>query len=102
MNASKSSRTITALGPILLAYAAFIALGMPDSLLGIAWPSMRADFGVPLDMLGTLLIGSVSGYMLSSFMSGALVGRFGVGKVLAASCFLTGFALAGYTIVPEW
>ena len=102
MNASKSSRTITALGPILLAYAAFIALGMPDSLLGIAWPTMRADFGVPLDMLGTLLIGSVSGYMLSSFMSGALVGRFGVGKVLAASCFLTGFALAGYTIVPEW
>ncbi len=63
---------------------------------------MRADFGVPIDMLGTLLIGSVSGYMLSSFMSGALVGRFGVGKVLAASCFLTGFALAGYTLVPEW
>jgi len=102
LNASSSSKTISRLGPVILAYAAFIALGMPDSLLGIAWPTMRADFGVPIDMLGTLLIGSVSGYMLSSFMSGALVGRFGVGKVLAASCFLTGFALAGYTVVPEW
>ena len=102
MNASRSSKTVFRLGPVILAYAAFIALGMPDSLLGIAWPTMRADFGVPIDMLGTLLIGSVSGYMLSSFMSGALVGRFGVGKVLAASCFLTGFALAGYTLVPEW
>jgi len=102
LNASRSSKTVFRLGPVILAYAAFIALGMPDSLLGIAWPTMRADFGVPIDMLGTLLIGSVSGYMLSSFMSGALVGRFGVGKVLAASCFLTGFALAGYTLVPEW
>jgi len=102
MNASGSSRNITRLGPVILAYVAFIALGMPDSLLGIAWPTMRADFGVPLDMLGTLLIGSVSGYMISSFMSGALVGRYGVGKILAASCFLTGLALAGYTIVPEW
>lgn len=102
MNASGSSRNITRLGPVILAYVAFIALGMPDSLLGIAWPTMRVDFGVPLDMLGTLLIGSVSGYMISSFMSGALVGRYGVGKILAASCFLTGLALAGYTIVPEW
>lgn len=102
MRISSNSKTITRLGPILLAYAAFIALGMPDGLLGIAWPSMRAHFSVPLDALGMLLIGSVSGYMLSSFMSGALVARFGVGKLLAVSCFLTGTALFGYTIVPLW
>lgn len=102
MRISSSSKTITRLGPILLAYAAFIALGMPDGLLGIAWPSMRASFSVPLDALGMLLIGSVSGYMISSFMSGALVARFGVGKLLAVSCFLTGAALFGYTIVPMW
>ena len=61
------------LGPILLAYAAFIALGMPDGLLGIAWPSIRADFGIPLDSLGMVLFASVSGYMTATFLSGALV-----------------------------
>ena len=63
------------LGPVLLAYAAFIALGMPDGLLGIAWPTMRVDFGVPLDAVGMLLIAAVVGYMTSSFLSGTLVGR---------------------------
>lgn len=75
---------------------------MPDGLLGIAWPSMRTDFAVPLDALGMLLVGSVSGYTLSSFLSGALVARWGVGKLLAISCFLTGVALLGYTFVPVW
>jgi fucose permease len=96
------SKTLTRLGPVLLAYAAFVALGMPDGLLGIAWPTMRLDFGVPLDAVGMLLVASVIGYMTSSFLSGALVARFGVGKLLAVSCFLTGTALLGYTLVPEW
>jgi len=87
---------------VLLAYAAFIALGMPDGLLGIAWPSIRADFGIPLDSLGLLLFASVSGYMTSTFLSGALVARLGVGRLLAISCGLTGAALLGYTLVPQW
>lgn len=102
MDVPNRSKSIIRLGPILLAYAAFIALGMPDGLLGIAWPSMRADFAVPLDALGMLLFASVAGYMTSSFMSGALVSRFGVGKLLAVSCALTGTALLGYTLVPVW
>lgn len=75
---------------------------MPDGLLGIAWPSIRADFGIPLDALGMLLITSVAGYMTSTFLSGALVARFGVGRLLAVSCGLTGAALVGYTLVPVW
>jgi fucose permease len=75
---------------------------MPDGLLGIAWPTMRADFGVPLDALGMLLLASVVGYMTSSFLSGALMARIGVGRLLAISCFLTGTALFGYTLVPMW
>lgn len=102
MDVSTRSKKLARLGPVLLAYAAFIALGMPDGLLGIAWPSMRADFGVPLDALGMLLVGSVSGYMISSFSSGALVARLGVGRLLAISCTLTGAALLGYTLVPSW
>ena len=102
MKTANSTRNWATLGPILLAYAAFIALGMPDGLLGIAWPTMRADFGVPLDALGMLLLASVVGYMTSSFLSGALMARIGVGRLLAISCFLTGTALFGYTLVPMW
>ena len=89
-------------GLVILAYLAFIALGMPDGLLGVAWPSMRADFSIPLDALGMLLFAAVSGYMTSSFLSGVLIGRMGVGNLLAASCALTGSALLGYTLVPAW
>lgn len=102
MNTSTPSKTLIRLGPILLAYAAFVALGMPDGLMGIAWPSVRADFGVPLDTLGMLLVATVAGYMTSSFLSGALVARLGVGRLLAISCALTGIALFGYTLVPAW
>jgi fucose permease len=90
------------IGLILLAYIAFIALGMPDGLLGVAWPSIRQSFSIPLDAVGMLLFAATSGYLTSSFSSGYLIGRFGVGRVLAASCALTGFALIGYTIVPAW
>jgi fucose permease len=81
---------------------AFIALGMPDGLLGVAWPSIRASFSIPLDAIGMLLSASVAGYLTSSFSSGPLIARWGVGRVLAASCAMTGVALIGYTVVPLW
>ncbi len=87
---------------LLLAYAAFIALGMPDGLLGVAWPSIRTSFSLPLDALAMFFPATVSGYMISSFSSGPLVSRWGIGRVLAFSCALTGVALAGYTLVPAW
>ena len=87
---------------IVLAYVAFIALGMPDGVLGVAWPSIRATFGIPLDSMGALLLASVGGYLVSSFSSGYLIARFGVGLVLAASCALTGTGLIGYTLAPAW
>ncbi len=87
---------------ILLAFIAFIALGLPDGLLGVGWPSIRTDFSIPLDAIGMLLVAATAGYMTSSFLSGMLLSRLGVGKILAASCLLTGLALIGYTIVPEW
>jgi fucose permease len=90
------------LGLILLAYIAFIALGLPDGLLGVGWPSIRADFSIPLDALGMLMIVGTSGYLTSSFFSGQLIARLGVGKLLAVSCALTGVALIGNTLVPAW
>lgn len=90
------------LGLILLAFIAFVALGLPDGLLGVGWPSIRANFSIPLDAIGVFLIAAVAGYMTSSFLSGYLLVRAGVGRILAASCFLTGLSLIGYTLVPEW
>ncbi len=90
------------LGVVLLAFVAFIALGLPDGLLGVGWPSIRTGFSIPLDAIGMLLTTSVAGYMTSSFISGPLIARFGVGRVLAASCAFTGIALIGYSLVPAW
>ena len=90
------------IGLVILSFVAFVALGMPDGLLGVAWPSIRGDFSISLDAIGMFLTALVIGYMTSSFFSGPIVTRFGVGKVLAISCTLTGIALFGYTFVPEW
>lgn len=90
------------IGLVILAYIAFIALGMPDGLLGVAWPSIRSSFNIPLDAVGMLMTASVAGYLTSSFLSGPLISRWGVGRVLAGSCALTGVGLIGYTLVPVW
>jgi len=66
----------------------------------VGWPSIRGDFSIPLDAVGMLLLASVSGYMTSSFLNGILLTRMGVGRLLAASCFLTGVALIGLSIAP--
>jgi fucose permease len=90
------------IGLIILAYIAFIALGMPDGLLGVAWPSIRVSFSIPLDSIGMLLSATVAGYLTSSFLSGPLIARWVVGSVLTASCAMTGIGLIGYTLVPVW
>ncbi len=99
MNAKKSGATLSL---VILSFVAFIALGMPDGLLGVAWPSIRSTFELPLDALGTLLFGLTSGYLLASFSNGWLMEKFGVGKLLGASTLLTATALAGYTVSPAW
>jgi MFS family permease len=86
----------------LLAFVAFVAIGMPDGLLGVAWPSIRRSFSVPLDAAGLLLSAAVIGGLVSSISSGPAVARFGVGNILAWSCALTGAGLIGYTLVPFW
>lgn len=87
---------------ISLIYIAFISLGLPDGLLGVAWPEMRGSFSLPLDALGIILIGSTSGYLLSSFFNGFFIKKIGVAVLLALSCLATALALIGYTLVPFW
>ena len=102
MAVTSTPRPPSKLGLILLAYIAFISLGLPDGLLGVAWPSIRANFSRPLDSLGWLLMATTTGYLTSSFLSGRIMARLGVGGLLAVSCALTGAGLIGYTLAPAW
>ena len=99
-----TSKTLTRskIGLILLVFLAFISLGLPDGLLGVAWPSIRKSFSLPLDALGMMLFAMTVGYLTSSFMSGKIIPHMGVGGVLAASCAATGAGLIGYTLAPSW
>lgn len=85
-----------------LAGLGFVSLGLPDGLLGVAWPSLRAQFGLAQDALGALLVATTAGYVLSSFASGPLLARLGLGSLLALSCGLTAASLLGYTLAPAW
>lgn len=85
-----------------LASLAFVSLGLPDGLLGTAWPSMRASFDLPLDAQGALLVAFTIGYVSASFGTGFLLSRLTLGRILAASGFATALALLGYAASPEW
>jgi len=87
---------------LALSFLAFIALGMPDGLLGVAWPSIRESFALPLEALGSLLLPFTLGYVLSSFAGGLILGRMTVGALLAASCLATGTSLLGYAVAPRF
>ena len=85
-----------------LTYLSFISLGLPDGLLGVAWPSIRTFFKLPLDALGTLLVLFTAGYLLSSFSSGAILVRLNVGMLLTLSCLATALSLLVYALTPQW
>lgn len=79
-------------------YLAFISLGLPDSLLGSAWPSMYVEFGVPLSYAGIISMIIAFGTIISSLMSDRLTKKFGTGMVTAISVALTATALIGFSI----
>lgn len=87
---------------LLLAYLAFVSLGLPDALIGVAWPSLRVEFGLPQSGLGAVLIGATIGYFFSSFFTGRLLRLMSVGTLLVASCSLVVFSLLGYASAPVW
>jgi fucose permease len=89
---------------ILLAiiYLAFISLGLPDSVLGVAWPAMRVDLAKPLEAAGIIAITLTSCSAAASFLSGPIVKKWGAGKVTLASCTLTGLGLSGYALSPSF
>lgn len=85
---------------ILLAiiYIAFISLGLPDSVLGSAWPSMYVELDVPLSYAGIISMIIAVGTVISSLFSAKLIHRLGTGLVTACSVALTAIALFGFSI----
>jgi fucose permease len=86
----------------VLALVAFVSLGLPDTVLGVAWPSLRRTFDLPLDRLGILLLATMAGYLTSSSLSGLLVRRMGVGGLLVGSSAVVVVSALGYAIAPRW
>jgi fucose permease len=78
-------------------YLAFISLGLPDSLLGAAWPSMYKGFGVPLSWAGVLSMIIALGTVVSSLLSDRLTKKLGAGRVTALSVGMTAAALFGFS-----
>lgn len=78
-------------------YIAFISLGLPDSLLGAAWPTIRVDFDVPLSYMGLVSMIIAGGTIISGLLSERLTKKFGTRTVTIVSVFLTAAALLGFS-----
>lgn len=82
---------------LAIIYLAFISLGLPDSLLGAAWPSMYPEFQVPFSYAGIISMVIALGTVISSLMSDRLTKRLGAGLVTAISVAMTALALFGFS-----
>lgn len=83
---------------LTIIYLSFISLGLPDALLGAAWPTMYPSFHVPVSYAGGISLIISAGTVVSSLMADRLTRRFGTGKVTAVSVALTAAALFGFSI----
>ena len=83
---------------LAIIYLAFISLGLPDSLLGSAWPVMRGELGVPLSYAGTVSMIIAGGTIVSSLLSDRLMRKLNTGLVTALSVAFTAIALFGFSV----
>lgn len=87
---------------IVLAYLAFVSLGLPDAVIGVAWPSLRETFGLSQPMLGVVLALGAAAYFVSGLFAGRLQQGFGIGALLAASTALVAAGVFGYAWAPAF
>lgn len=83
---------------LAIVYAAFVSLGLPDGALGVAWPAMRAELGLPLEALGLVTVLATAGSAASGFASGRVLARLGT----ALSGLMTGLSLLGFAFAPSY
>ncbi len=83
-----------------IAFIAFISLGAPDAVLGVAWPDIQREFELPSAGIGFILFSSATGYFLSSTFAGTIMRVIPLGWLLAISTGLVAVGLFGYSVVP--
>lgn len=96
----KETRLVNLLLAVI--YVAFISLGLPDAVLGAAWPTMSTDLGAPVSWAGGISMVISAGTIVSALMSDRMTLRFGAGKVTAISVALTALALFGFSMAPSY
>jgi fucose permease len=84
----------------LLSLGTFVVLGLPDGMLGTAWPAMRHSFGAPVGDLGLILLISTIGAVVVAAVVGRLIRRLGAAAVLAIAGSCAALAAIGYAAAP--
>ncbi|MDP4090756.1 MAG: MFS transporter, partial [Bacillota bacterium] len=87
---------------LVIIYVSFISLGLPDSILGSAWPLIHQSLNVPTSYAGIATMIVAGGTIISSFFSAKLIQRLGTGKIVAISVSMTAAGLLGISIVPSF
>jgi MFS family permease len=87
---------------LVLVYLAYVSMALPDGLFGVAWPSMRLTLGAPISAVGLLLPFAVASSLLSSTVTGFVVDRAGMGRLLAVGTALSAAALAIFGLAPAF
>jgi fucose permease len=87
---------------VYIAFLGFVVLGLPEGLLGLAWPSMRDTFELPLGAIGAYLLAGTLGFLATSFYSGAVIDRFGAGRTLLVSFSVRGAMFFLIFAAPSW
>ena len=83
-------------------YLAFISLGLPDSMLGAAWPTIYAEMNIPISYMGIVSMIISGGTIISSLLTDRIVAKFGTRTVTAVSIILTAVALFGFSLSSEF
>lgn len=87
---------------LIIIYIAFIGLGVPDSLIGSAWPALHMELDIPVETVSviTFLISGCT--VLSSMFSARILNKLGTARVTAFSTAMTAIALLGFSFVPSF
>lgn len=86
---------------LVMIFFTFIGVGLPDSVLGTAWPSMYREFGLPISLAGYITAAISACTTISSLFSARLIKRFGTGVVTAVSTGMTALALLGFAVTQH-
>lgn len=82
---------------VIIIFATYVGLGIPDSLFGTAWPAIYTEFDLPISysnyVTGLMYIGTI----ISSLLSARLTKKLGTPLVVALSTALTAIAILGFS-----